>query len=523
MDIADLMKITPEQILLMEPEQRTQLSNFISYVKYNKLHFFKPYQYQIPFFKAGSTYNFRLLSAGNRVGKTYCASYEMAMHLTGLYPVWWNGRRIEGSNRIYWCVGINLQLVKDLQQKALLGTNNITVSQEVGLGSIPKDCIILEGMEKDGARVDSIRIKHKDGGTNELRFKGSLDQDKLQGAKCAGIWIDEESPYSTIIHSQCVARITNGIEAGVNGFIMFTATPEQGETPIYTQYRDDKSGYMYFQNVTWDDVPEEFTPEVKEQMLAGLADWEIELRSKGLPAVGRGAVFPFSEEQIKFTPEDYTPLPHHQVIAGVDWGTTSDPTVLCIAIHDTDHDKYYVWDMFYLDGAEGDLQARSPSRLHEVLSNSPYSGVPIVVPHDSSMKSNNPEGKGKILEKLGSNVLYDPFHNPPDTVLRSGKFGTGKVYNSVETGLAEFRHMFSEERLKIRSDLETWFREKRSYKYTFNEATRETKPIDKNNHCIDASRYAVLSLMGNRGCNWSDVGDVNYSKLNSYQAIQFAY
>ena len=30
---------------------------------------------------------------GNRVGKTYCGATEGAMHLTGVYPAWWEGRR----------------------------------------------------------------------------------------------------------------------------------------------------------------------------------------------------------------------------------------------------------------------------------------------------------------------------------------------------------------------------------------------------------------------------------------------
>jgi hypothetical protein len=33
----------------------------------------------------------RLLMAGNQLGKTLAGAFEMAMHLTGVYPPWWTG------------------------------------------------------------------------------------------------------------------------------------------------------------------------------------------------------------------------------------------------------------------------------------------------------------------------------------------------------------------------------------------------------------------------------------------------
>lgn len=34
--------------------------------------------------------------AGNQLGKTWAGANEMAMHLTGAYPDWWQGRRFGG-------------------------------------------------------------------------------------------------------------------------------------------------------------------------------------------------------------------------------------------------------------------------------------------------------------------------------------------------------------------------------------------------------------------------------------------
>src|ERR1700679_1088765 len=60
--------------------------------QYFHLENFKPYQKQIDFFNAGH-FRERMLSAGNQLGKSEAGAYEMACHLTGIYPDWWQGRK----------------------------------------------------------------------------------------------------------------------------------------------------------------------------------------------------------------------------------------------------------------------------------------------------------------------------------------------------------------------------------------------------------------------------------------------
>ena len=46
----------------------------------------------VKFFEAGAKYRERCFMAANRVGKTYgVGGYELALHLTGRYPLWWKG------------------------------------------------------------------------------------------------------------------------------------------------------------------------------------------------------------------------------------------------------------------------------------------------------------------------------------------------------------------------------------------------------------------------------------------------
>src|SRR4029079_9630517 len=63
------------------------------------------YPKHIAFFKAGATHMERAAIAANRVGKTWgIGGYETALHLTGDYPPWWEGRRFDSPVDV-WAAG----------------------------------------------------------------------------------------------------------------------------------------------------------------------------------------------------------------------------------------------------------------------------------------------------------------------------------------------------------------------------------------------------------------------------------
>src|ERR1700694_5137009 len=70
----------------------------------NKLKSWRPYPKQIEFFTLGATKRERLLMAGTQLGKTEAGAFEMACHLTGQYPDWWEGRRFDRAV-IAWAGG----------------------------------------------------------------------------------------------------------------------------------------------------------------------------------------------------------------------------------------------------------------------------------------------------------------------------------------------------------------------------------------------------------------------------------
>ena len=170
----------------------------------------------------------RAAIAANRVGKTWgLGGYETALHLTGLYPEWWEGRRFE-TPIDWWAAGDTGETTRDIVQLALLGPVG-----QFGTGLVPADCIIGEPTRRSGVSgsVDTARILHRPtGGTSYLAFK-SYDQGrrKFQGTAKHGIWLDEEPPAP--VYDECLLRLLT-----TNGLMLCTFTPMEGLSEVALRF-----------------------------------------------------------------------------------------------------------------------------------------------------------------------------------------------------------------------------------------------------------------------------------------------
>ena len=85
-----------------------------------------PYDWQALWHDMGVDCPERAIIAGNRTGKTRTASAEVALHLTGLYPDWWQGRRFDEPTS--WIVaGPTNELTRDVCQFALVNLVKMAV------------------------------------------------------------------------------------------------------------------------------------------------------------------------------------------------------------------------------------------------------------------------------------------------------------------------------------------------------------------------------------------------------------
>lgn len=185
------------------------------------------YGKHLQFFAAGGASQERCMMAANRVGKTWgVGGFETALHLTGLYPDWWAGRRFAKSVEA-WAAGDTSETTRDIVQAALMGAIG-----ELGTGLVPGDKIIGEPSKRSGVSgaMDTARIRHKSGGTSLLGFK-SYDQGrkKFQGTAKHVIWLDEEPPSD--VYDECMLRLMT-----TDGMMLCTFTPLEGLTDIALRF-----------------------------------------------------------------------------------------------------------------------------------------------------------------------------------------------------------------------------------------------------------------------------------------------
>lgn len=460
--------------------------------RFNKLAYYKPYPFQSEWIQASNHYRQRYLSAANRIGKTYGACMELAYHITGLYPEWWNGRKLEDTGK-YWAIGVSQESVNSVLMKELLGVTDCRHLSELGTGSIPKDCIDLFSMQKDGARCIQVRIKHVSGKWNTLHFFSSTqDETVFMGADVLYILMDEQFKTEETIYAQCLART-----ATTGGMISVTCTPEQGRTPLWDKFHNNEEGKLYFQVATWDDAPH-LTPEIKEEIKAGFPAYQLKMRCEGIPVIGNGAVYPFNEDEIKgnVTVEEIASNPAEWLVLwSCDFGKSdadgADPSTLVLLAHNTRTDVTYVIDEWNSkQDSKHDRLSYMPEYMATVIKSHYFSSAPLIVPHDGN---NHIEGKAnttRISEfvRCGVNVLRRVFEIPLRYTM--GAVDKPKHSRDLIYTIQLVNKMFRDEKLKIDLDkCKNLYREYQVYQWGKNGL-----PNDSYNHHLDAMRYGVISI-----------------------------
>lgn len=431
--------------------------------KFWKIKFFNPYGWQEKFLAASSTCQQILAMTGNRCGKTYTGGYAMAVHLTGLYPDWWIGRRFDEPIEA-WAAGISTDTTRDILQSELLG--DWKNPEKFGTGAIPKELIVecINKPQVPGA-VQTVLVRHINGGVSTLDFKSyEMSQDKFMGTAKHLIWLDEECPKE--IYTQCVTRT-----ATTGGIVMMTFTPEHGLTEIVKDFMYELKSGQYLVTASWEDAPH-LDDKVKEQLMSVYTPAERAMRVSGQPSLGSGVVFPIREDKISCDP---FVIPEHWFrIIGIDLGMDHPNGVACIA-WDNEKNQFFLYDEYSEKG-------ETLSQLAAAIRGKGGSHIPVVVPHDAFKRDGAGSGKQfvKILsEDFGLNVIMEPFSNPmtPD-----GKPGG----NSVETGIAVMMTAMEEDRFKVFNTCRKFLQETKLYHRI------DGKIVDRGDDMISATRYAML-------------------------------
>lgn len=430
--------------------------------KYRKLYTHEPYDWQRKFHDAGKGNPERLLMAANGVGKTLTGGYETAVHLTGEYPDWWEGHRFT-KPPVMWASSISADSQKEYVQPVLLGPD---LGESYGTGFIPKDKLGKPATRQAGISgvVDTVTVKHA-AGRSQLRFKTYKQGWRaFQGAAPDGVWMDEQHDETNADEKGIFSEIQTRV-LRTKGIIYATLTPLLGETEFITHFISPEDKGIFYIGATWDDAPH-LDKSARERLEATYPPHERDARTKGVPMLGSGAVWPVPQDQ--FTVDPFNIPDHFARICGVDFGIDHPAAGAWIA-WDRDRDIIYLYDCY--------RKADTTPDRHAVILNRRGKWIPVAWPHDGMQRG---KADGRPLKDQyraeGVNMMSESARYKKDT-------GGAQP---VEPIVLEIYERMLDGRFKVFSDQSEWFDEFRSYH------RKDGKIVDRKDDILKATMYAVM-------------------------------
>jgi len=215
----------------------------------------------------------------------------------------------------------------------------------------------------------------------------------------------------------------------------------------------------YVVNAGWDDVPH-IDEQTKVELLASTVPHLRDARSKGIPGLGSGAIYPIPLEDVLVDPFQIPVFWPRGFALDVGWNRTA-----CLwGAWDRDADVIYLNTEHYRGQAE-------PS-VHAAAIKARGDWIPGVI---------DPAAKGRAQQD--GKQLYATYR-------RLG-LNLDLANNAVEAGIYSVWERLSTGRLKVFSTLQNWQAEYRLYRRDEN-----GKIVKKDDHLMDCMRYLVTPPTG---------------------------
>lgn len=308
-----------------------------------------------------------------------------------------------------------------------------------GTGMIPKRCIVeIKRARGITDYIDTALIRHTSGEISTIRFKAyEQGEEKWRGVTVDWVWFDEEPPPK--IYAEGLTRTNNG-GRGKGGITFLTVTPLLGMTEVVRFfYPEPNIDSRALTMMTIDDV-DHYTPEQREEIVATYMPHERDARSKGIPTLGSGSVFPIEEEMLQ--EQAFEIPPHWAQIIGLDFGW-DHPTAAVQCAIDRDSGMFYVINCY--------RQAKQITAVHAAAVKPWGAWIPVAWPHD-----------GYVHDKSSGDELAASFRAeglkmlPEHSTHPSGGFGT-------EAAVQEMYQAMLIGKFKVFEHLAQWFDEFRTY------------------------------------------------------------
>lgn len=212
----------------------------------------------------------------------------------------------------------------------------------------------------------------------------------------------------------------------------------------------------YLVMVSWGDVPH-LDEEAKKALLGSIPPYQRDARTKGIPQLGSGAVYPLSDTDISEDPFEI-PTSWPRVYAlDVGWNRTA----AVWGALDRENDRVHLYAEHYFAHSEPGENARAIKGRGE--------WIPGVI--DPASRGRSQIDGGQLIEKyqaLGLDIA--------------------PAINAVESGIYDVWERMVSGRLKVFKSLASFWAEFRLYR-----RDEKGKIVKKNDHLMDSTRYLIAS------------------------------
>lgn len=209
---------------------------------------------------------------------------------------------------------------------------------------------------------------------------------------------------------------------------------------------------------TWDDVPH-LSPEAKAQLYDSIPPHQRDARTKGIPVLGAGQIYPIAEDDLKVEPFEIPQWWPKAYALDVGWNRTA----ALWGAWDQESDVVYLYSEYYA--------GQQPPPVHASAIRARGDWIPGAI--DPASAGANQKDGSRLIDEYRSEGL--------------------KLYeadNTVEAGLFACYQRMSRGGLKVFGTLRNWFAEFRIYRRDEN-----GKVVKENDHLMDATRYLMMTGM----------------------------
>ena len=409
---------------------------------------YHPTEKQAAFHAAGATKRERLLMAGNQLGKTWAGANELAMHLTGAYPDWWQGRRFDRPIRA-WLGSVSQEVSRETVQPLLLGQ---AARDPLGLEAL------LPKRDWSSGSADEIAVRHATGGVSMLAFKSyAQGRERWQGATLDLVWFDEEPPMEVFLEGLTRTNATGGL-------VFATFTPLLGRTSLVERFTARDHADRQLITMRLEDAAH-LSDDDKARILASYPSHEREVRANGVPTLGSGRVFDVAEDDVVC--RAFTVPTHWPRLGALDFGW-DHPTAAVEVAWDRDRDVAYVLRSY--------RRSRATPQVHAAVLLGWGRELPWVWPHD-----------GLAHDKTSGQTLAVQYREAglkmwPERVT----FPDGS--NGLEAGVMDMLQRLQSGRLRVVAGQPDWFEEYRLYH------RKNGLIVAERDDLLSATRYALMGL-----------------------------